>query len=302
MNGKNWLRDNEIMNNEIVNNETMNDSPNPSTSLRTGHQTTKPPNYQTLRQSPPEILAQLVALSNALAQPALDYVILAEGNTSAQIDNNTFWVKASGVQLAGINQTGFVQVRSDRVLALLQMPDCSDDEIKAGLAAANVDPNVTLLPSVETVLHALALQLDGINFVGHTHPTVINALTCSAGFEQAVSGRLFPDEIVICGPAPVVVPYTDPGLPLARKVGEMIDHHLDQYGEAPRVILMQNHGLIALGRTPQQVENITAMAVKTARVLLGTYAFGGPRFLSEHDVQRIHTRPDELYRRRLLEE
>jgi len=63
-------------------------------------------------------------------------VILAEGNTSARIDNDTFWVKASGVKLAGINQTGFVQVRSDRVLTLLQMRDCSDDEIKVGLAAA----------------------------------------------------------------------------------------------------------------------------------------------------------------------
>ena len=33
------------------------------------------------------------------------------------------------------------------------------------------------------------------------------------------------------------------------------------------------------------------MAVKTARILLGTYAAGGPRFMSEHDVARIHTRP-----------
>jgi len=56
-----------------------------------------------------------------------------------------------------------------------------------------------------------------------------------------------------------------------------------------------------LGRTAEQVENITAMAVKTARILLGTYAAGGPNFLSEHDVNRIHTRPDELYRRKLLD-
>ncbi len=65
---------------------------------------------------------------------------------------------------------------------------------------------------------------------------------------------------------------------------------------------MQNHGLIALGRTAQQVENITAMAVKTARVLLGTYVLGGPHFLTARNVDRIHTRPDELYRRKLLGE
>ena len=39
------------------------------------------------------------------------------------------------------------------------------------------------------------------------------------------------------------------------------------------------------------------MAVKTARILLGTYAAGGPHFLSEKDVARIHTRPDEHFRK-----
>jgi hypothetical protein len=60
---------------------------------------------------------------------------------------------------------------------------------------------------------------------------------------------------------------------------------------------MQNHGLIALGKTASEVENITAMYVKTARVILGACALGGLRFLTPHDVARIHTRPDELYRR-----
>ena len=241
-------------------------------------------------------------MSNNLGNPVNDYVILGEGNTSARADDDTFWVKASGTELRTINADGFVQVSFDRTLALLGQAGLNDAEVKDGLRAAKVDPAVTAHPSVETVLHALALQLDGVNFVGHTHPTAINALTCAVGFEMAVRGRLFPDEIVICGPAPVVVPYTDPGLPLARKVRDLIDQYLDAYHEIPKVILMQNHGLITLGRTAQQVENITAMAVKTARILLGTYAVGGPRFLTVQEVQRIHTRPDELYRRQQLGE
>jgi hypothetical protein len=40
--------------------------------------------------------------------------------------------------------------------------------------------------------------------------------------------------------------------------------------------------------------------VKTCRVLRGAFAAGGPRFLSQKDVDRIHTRPDELYRRQQL--
>lgn len=256
------------------------------------------------------ILTQLVAMSNNLGDPALDYVILGEGNTSARAYADTFWVKASGYELPTIDHTGFVRVSFERALTILDGPDLSDDQIRQRLLAAKVDPETglgaapddTVRPSVETVFHAICLSLEGVNFVGHTHPTAVNALTCSAAFETAISGRLFPDEIVVCGPAPVVVPYTDPGLLLAHKVRELIGRYMDQYQEFPRVILMQNHGLIALGRTAQQVENITAMAVKAVRVLLGAYALGGPHFLTVRNVDRIHTRPDELYRRNLLGE
>lgn len=257
-----------------------------------------------------DILTQLIGMSNNLGDPALDYVILGEGNTSARADADTFWVKASGTELRSVDHTGFVRVSFEGVLAMLDAPDLTDEQIKHRLGQAKVDP-VTgsgpapddgVQPSVETVLHAICLSLEGVNFVGHTHPTAINAVTCSANFETAVSGRLFPDEIVICGPAPAVVPYTDPGVPLARQVQELINQYIGEHGEVPKVILMQNHGLIALGRTAQQVKNITAMAVKTARVLLGTYAIGGPHFMTPRAVDRIHTRLDEQYRRKLLGE
>ncbi len=244
------------------------------------------------------ILKQLIGMSRNLGDPALDYVILGEGNTSARVDATSFWVKASGAELRTIESSGFVQVLFERVLTLLQAGDLSDAEVKAGLEAARADPGATTRPSVETVLHALALQLEGVNFVGHTHPTPVNAILCSGKAEDAIAGRLFPDEIVYCGPAPVYVPYTDPGLPLARTVRASIDQYVDVYDEIPKVILMQNHGLIALGKSAQEVENITAMYVKAARVLLGAYALGGPHFLSPVAAARIHTRPDEAYRRK----
>jgi rhamnose utilization protein RhaD (predicted bifunctional aldolase and dehydrogenase) len=243
------------------------------------------------------ILAELIAMSHTLGDPANDYAMLGEGNSSAQASAETFWVKASGAELRTIEASGFVEVQFDQVLTLLMEDELSDDEVKAGLEAARVDPNTTARPSVETVLHALALRLEGINFVGHTHPTAVNAILCSAKAEEAIAGRLFPDEIVYCGPAPVYVPYTDPGLPLARAVRDAIDDYLDEYRQVPKVLLMQNHGLIAFGKTASEVENITAMYVKTARVIIGAYALGGLHFMSQEAVARIHTRPDELYRR-----
>ena len=177
--------------------------------------------------SEPTVLDQLVALSNTLGRPELDYVILGEGNTSARATTTaSFWVKASGTELRTITAAGFVQVAFDRVLALMDRPNLTDADVKAGLTAAKVDPASPGHPSVETLLHALCLQLPGISFIGHTHASAINMLTCSVGFEQAYAGRLFPDEIVLCGPAPVLVPYTDPGVPLAKEVWTRVQRHI----------------------------------------------------------------------------
>ena len=171
-----------------------------------------------------DILAQLVTMSNNLGDPALDCAILGEGNTSARADGDTFWVKASGTELRTIDRAGFVRVSFERALALLDARDLTDEEVKRRIGEAKVDPATGVgpaaddgvRPSVETVLHAICLNLEGVNFVGHTHPTAINAILCSQQVEEAVSGRLVPDHVVYCGPASVYIPFTDPGVPLAR--------------------------------------------------------------------------------------
>jgi len=257
------------------------------------------------------VLQALVAMSHELGRPERDLVILGEGNTSALCDEagdgeKTFWVKGSGTQLSTITPDGFVQMRLAAVCALADRAPSvdgvtlSDAELKAALEQAKVNPAITRQPSVETVLHALALSEAGARFVGHTHPIAVNALMCSRGIEAALAGRLFPDEIVVCGPAPAYIPYTDPGLPLARAVRDAFRRYADVWGCPPKVILMQNHGLIALGGSPREVDNVTAMCVKTLRVLIGTYAFGGPCFMTGQAVERIHSRPDEAYRRKQL--
>jgi rhamnose utilization protein RhaD (predicted bifunctional aldolase and dehydrogenase) len=246
------------------------------------------------------ILSQLITLSHHLGSPEKDYAILGEGNTSARIDDQTFWVKASGSELRTIDANGLVKIRFDRCNEILAKTELNDDQVTQALEASKYDQSDPRRPSVETFLHALALQLDGVQFVGHTHPIAVNAILCSRQAQEAVSGRLFPDEIVLCGPAPVFVPYSDPGLPLAKAVARAIQMYLADQDMVPKVILMQNHGFIALGKSPVEVENITAMFVKTCQILLGTYSLGGPNFLTPDNVNRIHKRPDEIYRRKIL--
>ena len=247
------------------------------------------------------LIQELLRLAKSLGNPEKDYVILGEGNISGKVDDATFWVKASGTALDTLGENDLVQVFFEPVNQLLDQSQLTDLEIKQGLDDAKMDADVKVMPSVETFLHAILLQLEGVNFVGHTHPTAINSILCSVKAEEAFSGSLFPDQIVYCGLEPLYIPYTDPGLRLAKTVREKIHDYFNKWGEIPRIILMQNHGLIALGKTTADVVQRTAMAVKAARVILGTYAMGGPHFLSQENVDRIYTRPDEKYRKALWE-
>ena len=131
------------------------------------------------------VLDQLVSLSLDLAKPENDYVILGEGNTSARIDDETFFVKASGTYMSAAGRKTFVEVRADRVLSMLESDGLDDDAVKNQLSAAVVDGSKQR-PSVETVLHAFCLSLPDVNFVGHTHPTAVNAILCSKDPEQIV--------------------------------------------------------------------------------------------------------------------
>jgi len=165
---------------------------------------------------------QLISMSNQLGNPQNDYVILGEGNSSARADDTSFWVKASGTSLHGIDEAGFVQVLFEPVLSLLDGLELSDTAVTSTLTSATIHAAANVRPSVETTFHAMALTVTEAQFVGHTHPTAVNSILCSDKAEEAFSGRLFPDEIVVCGPAPVFVPYTDPGIPLARVIRNKI--------------------------------------------------------------------------------
>jgi rhamnose utilization protein RhaD (predicted bifunctional aldolase and dehydrogenase) len=96
------------------------------------------------------------------------------------------------------------------------------------------------------------------------------------------------------------VPYCDPGLKLAQSIRKNVEAYRRKAGIVPRVILLQNHGLIAIGATPNAVLAATLMAVKSAEITLGCHAAGKPRYLSATDVARIAGRTDEHYRQKAL--
>jgi rhamnose utilization protein RhaD (predicted bifunctional aldolase and dehydrogenase) len=244
-------------------------------------------------------IAEVLRLSRELGREERALAILGEGNTSVRLGADRFAVKASGRNLATLGADGLAECRFDSILPLFGEKGLADAEIDARLLAARLKPEQGK-PSVEALFHAHLLSLPGVNFVGHAHPISANALLASPRARDFAERRLFPDEIVCCGPASVLVPYVDPGLPLAVAIRDACAAFIGARGIAPRIVLLENHGVIALGATANAVLAAMLMAEKAARIFLGAAALGGPVFLTPQQVERIGGRPDEHYRQRAL--
>ena len=243
---------------------------------------------------------ELVSLAQTLGDPAKALAILGEGNVSARADDETFWVKASGSSLGTLSPADLTQVRFEDALRPLEHETLSETEVESVLVGAQVDP-AQKKPSVETFLHALCLT-GGASWVAHTHAEAVNQILCSTLGAEPFRQHIFPDAVVVCGVAPAVVPYVDPGFGLAKAVQAELLRYSEVYGAPPKLLLMENHGLVALGSSAREALNITLMADKWARTLAGTYALGGPRFLPQEEIARIDNRLDEHYRRQRLVE
>lgn len=240
-----------------------------------------------------EPLDHLVGLARSLGRAEHDLVILAEGNCSAR-DGDAFWVKASGAQMAEAGPGDFVQLTLDSVLSALDDPP-SDD--RAHLDAARRDPR-SPRASTEAFMHAWLLTLPGVRFVGHTHPPNLLAILCTDLGRQIAARRLFPDEVVFCGAASCWVPYTMPGLPLARAIRDAVRIQSEQTQTIPATIWLQNHGLIALGASPNEVLNASLMAEKAARIWRMAHRLGEIRPLTKREIDQIQDWPDEHFRKR----
>lgn len=241
----------------------------------------------------------LAALSHVLGAEHRNLAILGEGNISAKLSEHTFLVKASGGNLGTLRDEDTVECRFDTILPLLDFPGAAQSAVEETLFACRIDRD-SKKPSIETLFHAWLLTLPGVNFVGHTHPVAVNSILCSPLGQQFATERMCPDEVVCCGPSSVFVPYCDPGLELSQAIRDFTTLHIENEGAPPRVILLQNHGMIALGASADAVKAATFMTVKAAQIFLGAVPLGGPVFLTPEQIDHIANRLDEHYRQRAL--
>lgn len=243
-----------------------------------------------------DTLQKLVSLSREIGRADRRLAILGEGNTSADLGDGTFLVKSSGCSLSDLDETGVNRVDMAGVLSAFDHEGLDDAGVRSVLEKSRAETSPKL-PSVETFMHAVCLAEGGAKWVGHCHAEAVMSILCSEHGARPFLGHIFPDAIVVCGRHVAAVPYIDPGLQLAREVRRVLREFRTQHGTSPKVILLENHGPVALGATDREVLNILLMLDKWARVLAGTLAVGKPNYLPSSVSDRIDSRPDEHYRR-----
>ncbi len=166
-----------------------------------------------------------------------------------------------GIALGDIDRDGFVEVVRERAAAILtetysRDPMEREEQVKKDMLAARRDQESESRPSVETMFHNQIRY----KFVAHTHPSLVNGLTCSKE-GKAIAQELFGDDAVW-------VDYA-PGYVLAKKVQKALGQYRKAHDDRePAIILLQNHGMYASADDPQTVKTITDSIFATLKAYM----------------------------------
>jgi rhamnose utilization protein RhaD (predicted bifunctional aldolase and dehydrogenase) len=233
----------------------------------------------------------LLDLCHRLGSPAWRLAILGEGNASAKLDEATFVIKGSGHSLETLTLDGLATCRGKGLVEVAESSEMIPDSDKV-LLRSRIN-ELGIKPSVEALFHAWLLTLPGVNYVAHTHPVAVNQILCSEHGPLFADKRLMPDQVVCCQAKSLWVPYVDPGVDLAREIATRTRAFIADNGVAPNT----------MGPTADAAWGAMIMAEKSAQVFVGAVSIsktGLPVFMPTEEVDRIVGRPDEAYRRQIL--
>lgn len=191
-----------------------------------------------------DILKTITQLSHEYG--TIEYVRGGGGNTSCK-DDQTLWVKPSGTTLAALTPEAFVAIDRNKLFKLYDIEPPSDSLGREALVKRMMEQAVfSETPgraSVEAPLHD-SLQA---RYVVHTHPAVINGMTCAKAGKQ-IAKKLFPNALWL--------DYIDPGYTLCMQVRKEIQHYKENKGKEPALIFLKNHGVFVAADTPEDIRSL----------------------------------------------
>jgi len=186
-------------------------------------------------------LEQIVELSHKFG--TVDYVRGGGGNTSVK-NEAILWVKPSGTTLLSLEADTFLAM-DRKVLSKI-----SEIEPPADAAAWEIlvkdkmaEAVLSLTPGRASVEAPLHNSLEA-RFVVHTHPAIVNGMTCSHQGADACK-KLFPNAIWL--------DFIDPGYTLCMEVRKEILKYKADKGLEPEIIFLKNHGVFVAADEPERL-------------------------------------------------
>jgi ribulose-5-phosphate 4-epimerase/fuculose-1-phosphate aldolase len=224
--------------------------------------------------------AELIQLCRQLASHPSRLAMWNEGSVAMKISDSSFFTTKDGVALANVTENDLPEISAKPLL------DCMATESPSAAAWAKIVLGADARrPCVDVGIYAYLFSLGEDTFAAHTQPVEINQIVSSPRARQFADRRVTPDEIASCGITSVLVPYAEPGFPLAKEVARKVVLWRDRHRAVPKVVLVQNHGMIVLGASSAEVLQRSEMMIKAAQVFIGAAMMGGPVFLTPAQIE-----------------
>jgi L-fuculose-phosphate aldolase len=154
---------------------------------------------------------------------------------------------------------------------------------------------------MEAGFHSYLYGQFNVAYIAHTHPTNTVKILCTDLVSDFANKRLFPDQVIYNGPKSCVVPYATPGKPLEAAIHNHLNEFLDKNHTFPKLILLQNHGIICCGTTITECIYSTEICEKSASIFLhGDSCSNRLNFLDQEETIRLSIDENEKYRQKLI--
>ncbi len=140
-------------------------------------------------------------------------------------------------------------------------------------------------------------------FAGYSAIGMISDLTNLFLHSEETFGKanksFTPDDIVYCKAHYLYIPEQQNDVELMAKAAREVKAYLGKYGYLPKVLAIQNLGVIAIEESRKSAINVLDVYENILKISFYTDSFGGPKFMNDQQIAFIDNWEVENYRRKI---